>query len=163
MIIRQVLYFHNWNMRFSVYEMNRKLWGDDIINSFIWIFIRTGQEVFSEKSEISKCHNFPLSYPIFIIFALFCREFFFFLFQNLLNSGVDFIFNWMEMDKNSNVRISFILELLLVAQRAEWEPSHHTELGRSSLLPDLRGCSLRRTCGGWTCIAAPGSSGGRVR
>ena len=33
----------------SVYEMNRKLWGDDIINSLISIFIRTGQEVFSEK------------------------------------------------------------------------------------------------------------------
>ena len=33
----------------KTYEMNRKLWGDDIINSLIWIFIRTGQEVFSEK------------------------------------------------------------------------------------------------------------------
>ena len=27
-----------------------KLWGDDIIHSLIWIFIRTGQEVFSEKN-----------------------------------------------------------------------------------------------------------------
>ena len=26
-----------------------KLWGDDITNSLIWIFIRTGQEMFSEK------------------------------------------------------------------------------------------------------------------
>ena len=34
----------------SVYEINRKLWGDDIINSLIWIFTRTGQEVFSEKT-----------------------------------------------------------------------------------------------------------------
>ena len=31
----------------NIYE---KLWGDDIINSLIWIFIRTGQEVFSEKN-----------------------------------------------------------------------------------------------------------------
>ena len=30
----------------KIYE---KLWGDDIINSLIWIFIRTGQEVFSKK------------------------------------------------------------------------------------------------------------------
>ena len=42
-----------------VNEMCRKLWGDDIINSLIWIFIRTGQEIlFSGKEcEISKCHN----------------------------------------------------------------------------------------------------------
>ena len=39
-----------------------------------WIFIRTGQEMFSEKCEISKCHNFLISYPIFIIFAPICRE-----------------------------------------------------------------------------------------
>ena len=29
-----------------------------------------------KKCEISKCHNFLISYPIFIIFALFCREYF---------------------------------------------------------------------------------------
>ena len=56
--------------------MCRKLWGDDIINSLIWIFIRTGQELFSEKCEISKCHNFLISYPIFIMFAPICREIF---------------------------------------------------------------------------------------
>ena len=30
--------------------------------------------MFSEKCEISKCHNFLISYPIFIIFAPICRE-----------------------------------------------------------------------------------------
>ena len=33
-----------------IYNIYEKLWGDDIINSLIWIFIRTGQEVFSEKN-----------------------------------------------------------------------------------------------------------------
>ena len=32
-----------------MYKMYDKLWGDDITNSLIWIFIRTGQEMFSEK------------------------------------------------------------------------------------------------------------------
>ena len=32
-----------------MYNMYDKLWGDDITNSLIWIFIRTGQEMFSEK------------------------------------------------------------------------------------------------------------------
>ena len=36
----------NQNFIYNIYE---KLWGDDIINSLIWIFIRTGQEMFSEK------------------------------------------------------------------------------------------------------------------
>ena len=62
--------------------MNRKLWGDDIINSLIWIFIRNwSSSVFRKKIEISKCHNFLISYPIFIIFALFCRELFSFSFK----------------------------------------------------------------------------------
>ena len=34
------------NFMYSIYD---KLWGDDITNSLIWIFIRTGQEMFSEK------------------------------------------------------------------------------------------------------------------
>ena len=37
----------NQNFIYNIYE---KLWGDDIINSLIWIFIRTVQEVFSEKN-----------------------------------------------------------------------------------------------------------------
>ena len=33
----------------SVYKMNGKLWGDDIINSLICIFILTSQEMFFWK------------------------------------------------------------------------------------------------------------------
>ena len=36
--------------KFHIQYIYEKLWGDDIINSLIWIFIRTGQEVFSEKN-----------------------------------------------------------------------------------------------------------------
>ena len=34
------------NFMYNIYD---KLWGHDITNSLIWIFIRTGQEMFSEK------------------------------------------------------------------------------------------------------------------
>ena len=37
--------------------------------------------MFSEKCEISKCHNFLISYPIFIIFAPICREIFILSFE----------------------------------------------------------------------------------
>ena len=40
-----------------IYNIYKKLWGDDIINSLIWIFIRTGQEMFSKK-----IWNFKMSY-----------------------------------------------------------------------------------------------------
>ena len=40
-----------------IYNIYEKLWGDDIINSLIWIFKRTGQEMFSEK-----IWNFKMSY-----------------------------------------------------------------------------------------------------
>ena len=36
----------NQNFIYNTYE---KLWGHDIINSLIWIFIRPGQEMFPEK------------------------------------------------------------------------------------------------------------------
>ena len=49
------------------------LWGHDITNSLIWIFIRTSQEMFSEFF-FSKCHIFLISNPIVIIFAPICRE-----------------------------------------------------------------------------------------
>ena len=39
------------NFMYNIYD---KLWGDDITNSLIWIFIRTGQEMFSEKMWNSK-------------------------------------------------------------------------------------------------------------
>ena len=71
----------NENVQNFMYNMYDKLWGDDTTNSLIWIFIRTGQEMFSEKCEISKCQNFLISYPIFIIFAPICREIFTFSFE----------------------------------------------------------------------------------
>ena len=37
------------NFRNFIYNTYEKLWGHDIINSLIWIFIRTGQEMFPEK------------------------------------------------------------------------------------------------------------------
>ena len=37
------------NILIAVYEMYGKLWGDDIINSLICIFILTGQEMFLEN------------------------------------------------------------------------------------------------------------------
>ena len=56
---------------------NDKLWGDDITNSLIWIFIRTGQEMFSDKNvKFQNVTSFLISYPIFIIFAPICREIF---------------------------------------------------------------------------------------
>ena len=58
----------------SVYKMNEKLWGDDIINSLICIFIRTGQEMFPENLRNFKIHNFLIFQPIFIRFSLFCSE-----------------------------------------------------------------------------------------
>ena len=39
----------NENFQNFMYNIYDKLWGDDITNSLIWIFIRTGQEMFSEK------------------------------------------------------------------------------------------------------------------
>ena len=40
----KIKFFRNF-----IYNTYEKLWGHDIINSLIWIFIRTGQEMFSEK------------------------------------------------------------------------------------------------------------------
>ena len=59
-----------------MYRMNGKLWGDDIINSLICIFISTGQEMFLEKLRNSKCHNFLLFQPIFIRFPVICSTIF---------------------------------------------------------------------------------------
>ena len=52
-----------------IYDIHEKLRGDDIINSLIWIFISTGQEMFSEKMW-----NFKMSYlPNFLTdFHNFC-------------------------------------------------------------------------------------------
>ena len=60
----------------SVYKINGKLWGDDIINSLICIFISTGQEMFLENVWTSKCHNFLIFQLILIKFSLFCSKIF---------------------------------------------------------------------------------------
>ena len=43
----------------QIYNTYEKLWGHDIINSLIWIFIRTGQEMFSEKMWNFKMSQLP--------------------------------------------------------------------------------------------------------
>ena len=81
--------FQNFIYNIYIYE---KLWGDDI-NSLIWIFIRTDQEMFSEKMW-----NFKMSYlpyfssnfhPIFIIFSLICRK------KCTLSFRIDSILEWI--------------------------------------------------------------------
>ena len=50
--LREVERSLSWNMKFLSFlytKWNGKLWGDDIINSLICIFIATGQELFLEN------------------------------------------------------------------------------------------------------------------
>ena len=49
----------NENFQNFMYNIYDKLWGDDITNSLIWIFIRTGQEMFSEKMWNFKMSQLP--------------------------------------------------------------------------------------------------------
>ena len=49
----------NENLQNFMYNIYDKLWGDDITNSLIWIFIRTGQEMFSEKMWNFKLSQLP--------------------------------------------------------------------------------------------------------
>ena len=76
------------NFRNFIYNTYEKLWGHDI-NSLIWIFIRTGQEVFSEKKLKFQNVNLPYSHPIFIIFSLFCRK------KCTLSFKIDSILEWI--------------------------------------------------------------------
>ena len=48
------IWFYQYELKIKkfqnfIYNIYEKLWGHDIINSLIWIFIRTGQECFSWK------------------------------------------------------------------------------------------------------------------
>ena len=54
-----------------------KLWGDDIINSLICIFISTVQESFDENYGHSKCHIFLIFYLIYFKLSLFCSKLFY--------------------------------------------------------------------------------------
>ena len=49
----------NENFQNFMYNIYDKLWGDDITNWLIWIFIRTGQEMFSEKMWNFKMSQLP--------------------------------------------------------------------------------------------------------
>ena len=49
----------NENCQTFMYNIYDKLWGDDITNSLIWIFIRTGQEMFSGKMWNFKMSQLP--------------------------------------------------------------------------------------------------------
>ena len=49
----------NENFQNFMYNIYDKLWGDDITNSLIWIFIRTGQEMFSDKMWNFKMSQLP--------------------------------------------------------------------------------------------------------
>ena len=48
-----------YNVQNFMYDIYDKLWGDDITNSLIWIFIRTGQEMFSENMWNFKMSQLP--------------------------------------------------------------------------------------------------------
>ena len=77
-----------------MYDACDKLWGYDIITSLKWIFIRTGQELFSENMGKFKIHNFLISYVIFKIFGPFCSDYFFLFFNEMMIIfGPDFLFN----------------------------------------------------------------------
>ena len=80
----------NENFQHFMYNIYDKLWGDDITNSLIWIFIRTGQEMFSEK--MWKFQNVTTS--LFLIrFSSFLYQSvgkFYSFFWNYVNSGLDF-------------------------------------------------------------------------
>ena len=45
--------------KFHVLNIYDKLWGNDITNSLIWIFIRTGQKMFSENMWNFKMSQLP--------------------------------------------------------------------------------------------------------
>ena len=74
-VIRRVLYSHSWNLRwlsFLYMKWIENCEGMTIIN-LLYLNIQQGlvKKCFPKRSwESAKCHNFLISYPIFIIFAL---------------------------------------------------------------------------------------------
>ena len=71
-VIRQVLYSHSWNMRFlSFLYMKWIEICEGMTSSIAHLNIHKydwSSQCFPQKCEISKCHYFLISYPIFIIF-----------------------------------------------------------------------------------------------
>ena len=83
--------------------MCTKLWGDDIINSLIWIFIRTGQEMFSEKMWNFKMSQLPYFLSDFHHFCTNLQGNFYAFFWNYGDSGLDFpfkSFKWQMRTQN---------------------------------------------------------------
>ena len=77
-----------------MYNIYDKLWGDDITNSLIWIFIRTGQEMFSEKIRNFKMSQLPYFLSDFHHFCTNLWGNFYSFFWNYVNSGLDFPFKF---------------------------------------------------------------------
>ena len=83
-----------------IYNIYEKLWGDDI-NSLIWIFIRTGQEMFSEKIWNFKMSYLPYFSSNFHIFSLFCRK------KCTLSFQIELILEWISpLTKGSGFFVS---------------------------------------------------------
>ena len=82
----------NENFQNVMYNIYDKLWGDDITNSLIWIFIRTGQEMFSEKMWNLKMSQLPYFLSDFHQFCTNLWGNFYSFFWNYVNSGLDFPF-----------------------------------------------------------------------
>ena len=80
------------NFQNFIYNIKKykKLWGDDIINSLIWIFIRTGQEMFFRKNvKFQNVISSLFLIQFFIIFSLFCRK------KCTLSFKIDSILEWI--------------------------------------------------------------------
>ena len=96
MLIQGCYYLYlekNENFQNFMYNIYDKLWGDDITNSLIWIFIRTGQEMFSEKMWNFKMSQLPYFLSDFHHFCTNLWGNFYSFFWNYVNSGLDFPFN----------------------------------------------------------------------
>ena len=95
-------YLYELNMKIFqnfIYNIYEKLWGDDIIISFIWIFIRTGKEMFSEKMWNFKMSYLPYFSSNFHIFSLFCRK------KCTLSFVIDSSLEWISPLKIANVLV----------------------------------------------------------
>ena len=107
-------------LNFMYNDICTKLWGDDITNSLISIFIRTGQEMFFRKNL--KFQNVTTSLFliwIFIMFAPICREIFMLSFENYDDSGLDFPFKG-PMECNCMLTcVDFIMYTLIITNVAK--------------------------------------------
>ena len=79
--------------KFHVLNIYDKLWGNDITNSLIWIFIRTGQEMFSKNMWNFKMSQLPYFLSDFHNFCTNLKGNFYSFFWNYGNSRLDFPFN----------------------------------------------------------------------